>query len=343
MRSRLGVSVNACILCVALSLCFACESTAQQAVRPGKALPPISAPVMFDTPVADRILEAMQIFPQDNAWNADISAWPLHPKSRQIVESIGADKVFRGNPDMAFILVPPDQKRIALKINEYPDESDPGPFPLPDNAPIEGWPASYRRDQNLQVSLEDVQRDKLKQGGDRHVIVVDPHRGLLYEFFHTLRTDAGWQASQASIFDLTSNKLRPEGWTSADAAGLPIFPAIVRYDELARGQIDHALRVTVRRTQRAYVHPATHFASRLTDANLPRMGERLRLKADFNISNLSPQVQTICKALKKHGMLVADNGIEWAVSLAPDERIPSLHAELRKIKGADFEVVERPR
>src|ERR1041385_7308038 len=130
---------------------------------------------------------------------------------------------------------------------------------------------------------------------------------MLYEFFSTRKTERGWEAAQSSVFDLKANQLRPAGWTSADAAGLPIFPAIVRYDELQRGMVDHAMRVTVRRSRRAYVAPATHFASRLTDPNLPRMGERLRLKADFDISSFSPPVQAILKGLKKYGMLVADN------------------------------------
>jgi hypothetical protein len=137
--------------------------------------------------------------------------------------------------------------------------------------------------------------------------------------------------------------LRPDGWTSADAAGLPIYPAVIRYDELKAGRIDHALRVTVRNTRRAYVAPATHFASRQTDENLPRMGERLRLKAEYDLRGFSPEVQTILKGLKQYGMLVADNGIEWAISCAPDERIPALHEELRRVKGAAFEVVERPK
>jgi hypothetical protein len=157
------------------------------------------------------------------------------------------------------------------------------------------------------------------------------------------RTDAGWIASQASVFDLKSNRMRPDEWTSTDAAGLPLFPAIVRYDELKRGTVEHAMRVTIRKTRRAYVYPATHFASRLTDESLPRMGERFRLRSDFDIRRFSPEMQTILKGLKKYGMLVADNGIEWALSVAPDPRIPVLHEELRKIKGSDFEVVEPPR
>ena len=305
-----------------------------------RAQPPIHKPISFDTPEADAILQALQVFPPDNPWNQDVSRWPVHPNSANIIASIGASKPFRHNIDMGFILVPPDQKRVQVRLVEYPGESDPGPFPVPDNVPIEGWPAGYR---GKSVTLRDVQRDVLHEGGDRHAMVVDPARGILYEFYQMLRTDAGWQAAQASVFDLKSNKLRPAGWTSADAAGLPIFPAVVRYDELSRGMVEHALRVTVRRTRREYVLPATHFASRSTDPNLPRMGERIRLKAAYPIDGFSPNVQAILKGLKKYGMLVADNGLDWDISVAPDPRIPAMHEELRRIKGASFEVVEPPR
>jgi hypothetical protein len=305
--------------------------------------PAVKEPIPFHTEAADAIVGKMQIFPKDNPWHEDISQWKVAKDSAAIVKSIGFEKPLRYNTDMGFVLVPPDQKRVPLASLEYKDESDAGPYPIPDNIPIEGWPASYERElKDKQLSLDDVQRDKANLGGDRHAIVVDPKAGKLYEFFTLKRTDRGWIASQASIFDLNSNQLRPAGWTSADAAGLPIFPAIIRYDELKRGEIDHALRVTVRKTRRAYVYPATHFASRLTDANLPRMGERLRLKSDYNVSKFSPEVQTILKALKKHGMFVADNGLEWAISCAADPRIPVLHEELRKVKGEASEVVERP-
>lgn len=323
-------------LAVGLALTTA-VATAQREV------PKVKQPTLFNTPEADKVVAAMQIFPEDNPWNADISKWPLHADSAAIVASVGNDKPLRYNPDMTYVLVPPDQKRIDLKLVEYPDESDKGPFPLPDNVPIEGWPANYTRsaDKN-KTTLDDVQRDKLREGGDRHASVVDPAAGMLYEFYQLKKTDAGWQAAQSSIFDLKSNKLRPDGWTSTDAAGLPLFPAIIRYDELERGEIKHALRFTVRNSRRAYVAPATHFASRKTEKNLPRMGERFRLRADYDISGFSPYVQTILKALKKHGMFMADNGIEWAMSCAPDERIPVLHEELRRVKGSAFEVVVAP-
>lgn len=333
---------------VTAALLVLAETAAAQegkpAVKPGKTLPPIKEPILFNTTEADAVVAAMQVFPPDNPWNADVSQWPRHPDSDVIVASIGKDKPLRYNTDMAFVLVPPTHKTIALAVVEYPDESDKGPYPVPDNLPIEGWPANYSRDlADKKLTLADVQRDKLGLGGDRHAIVVDPAAGMLYEFFGTKRTDDGWQASCAAIFDLKTNKLRPDGWTSADAAGLPIFPAIIRADELKAGMVNHAMRVTVRNTRNAYVHPATHYASRKTDKHLPRMGERLRLKADYDISGFSPPVQAILKGLKKHGMFVADNGIEWALSCAPDERIPVLHEELRKVKGEAFEVVVAPK
>jgi hypothetical protein len=307
-------------------------------------MPMIDRPVSFATPEADVICSALEIFPSDNPWNLLVEDWPVHPNSNGIITTIGAGKPLRYNTDMAFVLVPPEQKRIPVKLVEYPDESDKGPFPVPDIIPIEGWPVTYSRDTRLRrTTLDDVQRDKLNENGDRHGIVVDPINRMLYEFYQLKKTDAGWQAACAATFDLKSNRLRPDGWTSSDAAGLPIFPAVIRHDELKRGVIDHAMRVTVRRTRRAYVYPATHFASKLTDENLPRMGERIRLKKDFDVSRFSPEVRTILTGLKRYGMLVADNGNEWAISCAPDPRIPVLHAELRKIKGSDFEVIVPPK
>jgi hypothetical protein len=306
-------------------------------------MPGVTKPVTFDTPEGDAILSALEVFPADSPWNLLVEDWPVHPHSKAIVGTVGPDKPFRYNPDMGFVLVPPNQRKVDVKLAAYANESDRGPYPVPDNVPIEGWPASFQRDPATRaLTLEDVQRGKPTLDADRHGIVVDPVGGKLYEFYKLTRTDAGWAAEQASVFDLKSNRLRPEGWTSADAAGLPIFPAVVRYDELKRGVVDHALRVTVRKTRRAYVYPSTHFASRLSDEDLPRMGERLRLRRDFDVSGFSPAVKTILVALKRYGMLVADNGIEWAVSVAPDPRIPVMNDEFRKVKGSDFEVVTPP-
>lgn len=307
-------------------------------------MPKIDRPVSFDTPEADAILAALEVFPPDNAWNLLVEDWPTHPNSKAIVAAVGADKPLRSNTDMAFVLVPPDQKRVPVKLVSYPDESDKGPYPVPDSVPIEGWPADFLRDPRRKaLTLDDVQRDRANAGGDRHALVVDPVNRVAYEFFEMKRTDAGWQAACAAAFDLKSNTPRPDGWTSADAAGLPIFPAVVRHDELKRGAVEHALRVTVPRTRKAYVHPATHFASRLTDESLPRMGERFRLRKDFDVSKFSPEVRVLLTALKRYGMLVADNGIAWAVSTAPDPRVPPMHEELRKVKGSDFEAVVPPK
>jgi len=306
-------------------------------------MPPITKPVLFNTPEADAILSALEVFPPDNPWNQVVEDWPLHPNSAKIIASIGPEKPMRYNPDMGFVLMPSDQKRVEVKLTEYSGESDPGPFPVPDNMPIEGWPVCAVRDASYQGwTLDDMQRDKGNRGGDRHGIVVDPVNRMLYEFFVAKKTDAGWEAAQSSVFDLKTNRLRPDGWTSADAAGLPIFPAVVRYDELKRGMVEHAMRVTVRNTRREYVAPATHYASRFENEEYPRMGERLRLRRDYDISSFSPEVQAILKGLKKYGMFVADNGIEWAISVAPDERIPVLHEELRRIQGSAFEVVVAP-
>jgi hypothetical protein len=293
-------------------------------------MPAITRPVMFNTPEADQILAALQVFPPDNPWNQDISKLPVHPNSEKMIAGIGADKRLAYNLDMSFTLVPPNQKRVPVRLVPYSDESDPGPYPIPDGAPIENWPLDGR-------TLADAQRGK--EDADRHVLVVDPVNRMLYEFYQGRKTDDGWQAACEATFDLKTNKLRPAGWTSADAAGLPIFPAVICFDECERGLVAHAMRFTVRRTRRAYVSPATHFASRLTDETLPRMGERFRLRPDFDVSGFSPHVQAILKGLKKYGMFVADNGGDWRLSVAPDRRIKGLD-ELRKLKGSDFQVVQ---
>lgn len=299
--------------------------------------PQITQPILFGTPESDAVLEKLQVFPPDNPWNADVSNWPLHPNSHAIIGSIGPTKPLHHNSDMNWVIVPPNQRLVPVKIVEYPGESDKGPFPVPDNLPIEDWPQGYK------ANLDGVQRDVLRRGGDRHAIIIDPTRGFLAEFYQMRKTETGWQCAQASLFDLKTNKLRPDGWTSADAAGLPIFPGTVRYDELQRGMVDHAIRVTVRATRKAYVAPATHHAGRSNDPNLPRMGERIRLRKDFPINGFSPTAQAILKGLKKHGMFVADNGMDWFISVSSDPRIAQMNAEFAKVKGSDFEVVVAPR
>ncbi|HEY6548061.1 MAG TPA: hypothetical protein VI589_09150 [Vicinamibacteria bacterium] len=303
-------------------------------------LPEIRKPVPWDTPEADAILAALQVFPADNPWNQDISGLPLHPDSKAMVESIGADKPLEYNLDMNFVILPKDFPRVPVKILDYPAESDPGPFPIPEDAPIENWPLLKNENTAaLPRSGQTLAQFQREAKGDRHLILVDPAAGKFHEFWQAHRTDEGWAASNAATFDLHTGALRPERWTSGDAAGLPIFPAIVRYDECARGLVEHAMRFTVRRTRRAYVLPATHWASPHRDKNLPRMGERFRLRKDFDVSGFPPHAQAILKGLKKYGMFVADNGSEWYMSISPDRRLEGLES-LHRVKGSDFEVVD---
>lgn len=282
-----------------------------------------------DEPVDAGDLSTLQVFPADNPWNADISAYPIHPDSDVLLASIGLNTglhpdfgtEWEGAPiGIPFVVVHDGQPFVPVSFY-YEDESDPGPYPIPPDAPIEGGPDS---------------------DGDRHVIALDVDNKLLYEMFDSHpHSDGSWDAGAGAIFDLTSNELRPAGWTSADAAGLPIFAGLVRYDEVVeRGEITHALRFTVSRTRRAYIPPATHYASSSTDPTLPAMGLRVRLRADFDISDFSPNVQVILRAMKKYGMFVADNGSNWYVSGAPDPRWDDDELrQLGQVKGRDFEVV----
>ncbi|MFO0863477.1 MAG: hypothetical protein U0744_02245 [Gemmataceae bacterium] len=298
-------------------------------------MPVVKKPISFLDPGAEAIDAALDTLPANNAINILTEDWPLHPNSKNIIGAIGKDLVFRYNLDMGYIFVPTSQKRVPLARVEYADESDKGPYPIPDEVPIEGWPVSYKG-----LTLPQVQAKK--EDADRHAIVIDPATHTLYEFYQLQKTAKGWEATQASIFDLKSNKLRPDGWTSTDAAGLPIYPLVVRFDELKRGVVDHALRVTVPRSRKEYVYPATHQAGHAADANLPRMGERIRLKKDIDLSKFSKDAQTILRAAQRYGMLVADNGIAWAVSVAPDPRIPNMNEEFRRLRGSDFEVIAAP-
>lgn len=310
-------------------VCLASLFAQDPATKAKPVLPEIKEPVMFNTPEADKIMAAVQMFPANNPWNEDISKLPVAKNSAAIIASMGAEKRLGFNRDMSFIIVPPNQKRVDVKIVDYAGESDRGPYPVPDNAPIEDWPANGK-------TLEDIQRNGR---GDRHMLVLDPVNGKLFEFYIARRTDAGWQCAQASLFDLNGNTLRPNGWTSSDAAGLPVLPAVPRFEECEAGAVRHALRVTARRTRRAYVYPATHYASRSNDANLPRMGERFRLKADVDISGFAPHARAIAQALKTYGMFMADNGQDWLISTAPDARLKGLD-DLRNLRGKDFEVVQ---
>jgi hypothetical protein len=266
------------------------------------------------------------IFPPDNPWNTDISGAPVDPLSDAYLASIGLDTGlhpdFGANPDygIPFVVVDEGQPLVPITF-DYADESDPGPYPIPDDAPIEGGPGAT---------------------GDRHVIVIDESTHTLYEVFAAERLADGWHGGSGATWDLRSNALRPDGWTSADAAGLPIFPGLVNADEVvALGEIDHALRFTARSTQRAYAHPARHFASSSTDPTLPPMGLRVRLKADFDESDFPEDCRVILRALKKYGMFLADNGSDWYVSGTSDPRWnDGTLRELRNVRGRDFEAIE---
>jgi hypothetical protein len=277
-------------------------------------------------------LHGKQLFPSDNPWNQDISSLPVDPNSANLISSIGLNTglhpdfgtVYNGAPNgIPYVVVAGPQPRVAINYTAYGDESDPGPYPVPPGAPIEGGPNST---------------------GDRHVLVIDRDNWKLYELGYAfpLNNDANWNANCGAIFDLNSNALRPAGWTSADAAGLPIFPGLVRYDEVfEQGVISHALRFTVHDSRRAYVSPGRHWASTNTSPNLPPMGMRVRLKAAFDISGFSPAMQVILRAMKKHGMIVADNGSNWYISGAPDPRWNDNELNtLKSIKGSNFEVVQ---
>jgi hypothetical protein len=261
-----------------------------------------------------------QTFPANNIWNSDISQLPVIPNSTNYIASIGADAPLLHNFRFPYTVVPGNQPKVRVSFSNA-DASDLGPYPIPPNAPIEGGRESR---------------------GDRHVIVINRDTCQLYEMFdsHT-QYDGSWQAGSGATWDLHSNALRPAGWTSADAAGLPIFPGLVRYEEVASGNINHALRFTVSHSQSAYLWPARHFASSSTNPNLPPMGLRLRLKADFDISSFPPQSRIILTALKRYGMMVADNGSSWVISGASDNRWDDEDlGSLRRISGSDFEAVD---
>jgi hypothetical protein len=245
------------------------------------------------------VIEGCQVFPADNEWNRNVAADAVDPRSAQYMAAMngGAQKLHpdfggAGEYGIPWIAVSASQEKVPMTF-DYDEDSDPGPYPIPAHAPIEGGPDS---------------------GGDRHILVLDKDNCRLYETFDTWKEGAGWRAGSGAIFDLGSNALRPRYLTSADAAGLPILPGLIRHDEIKAGKINHALRFTVRRTQRAFVHPATHFASVHTDPALPPLGLRVRLKKDFDISGFSQTAQIILTAMKEYGMFLADNGADWFIT-----------------------------
>jgi hypothetical protein len=273
---------------------------------------------------------ACSVFPASSPWNQRIDKLPVAPNSARIVAAIGIDDnvhadfgsgLWEGGPIGIPITVVRSTQAKSRVAFEYADESDKGPYPIPANVAIEGGRAS---------------------DGDRHALIVDRDRCKLYELFALYPTSGGgWKAGSGAIFDLRSNKLRPAGWTSADAAGLAILPGLARYEDVARGRIDHALRFTVNDTRRAYVWPARHFASDKTDPDLPPMGARFRLKRSYDISGFPRQARIVLQALKEYGMILADNGSNWYVSGAPHPKWSNaeLHT-LHSVRGSAFELVD---
>jgi hypothetical protein len=307
----------ACLFGLAFALLFLCGLSAAPRAAEAATLG-VGSPIPF------------ALFPIDNPWNTRVDTLPVDPRSATYLSSMGLSTglhadfgtTWDGAPNgIPYVTVSGTQKKVPVSF-DYADESDPGPYPIPSNAPIEGGPSS---------------------DGDRHVLVLDVDDQKLYELYAAYpQSNGSWKAGSGAVFDLTSNATRPAGWTSADAAGLPILPGLVRYDEaVTKSVIDHALRFTVARTQDTYLYPATHEASDSSDPDLPPMGLRVRLKAGFDISGFSPEVRAILQALKTYGMMVADNGSNWYVSGAPDERWSDddLH-ELGRVTGSDFEVVD---
>ncbi len=273
-------------------------------------------------------------FPADNIWNARVDALPVHSRSAQYVSHIGASATVHADLGsgvwppgstspigIPYVVVGAGQPDVPIQFTSWPGESDPGPYPVPGNAPVEGG---------------------LSSSGVRHVIVVDSADCMLYELFYAFPNgDGSWRAANGARYNLRSNTLRPAGWTSADAAGLPIYPGLVRYDEVASGVIRHAIRFTAPETQASYVWPARHEASNINDPAYPPMGQRFRLKASFDTSGMSHQARVIAEAMKTYGIILADNGSPWYISGAPDERWDNdvLH-ELDAIEGSDFEAVD---
>lgn len=314
------------VLALAGILLIACASAQGPATEsPGTESPVTAGPAIAGCPV----------FPADHAWNVRVDALPRHPASDAYVAAIGADAVVHpdfgaglwkgGAIGIPFDVVGPMQATVAVAFDDA-DESDPGPYPIPPGAFVEGASAPGRP----------------ANGGDRHVLVLQAGTCTLYELFDAERQgDGSWTAGSGAVFDLRGYDLRPDGWTSADAAGLPILPGLVRYDEVAAGAIRHALRFTAPRTRRAYVWPARHFASSDTDPALPPMGQRFRLRADADLSGFSPQALVIARALQRYGMILADNGSAWFVSGAPDDRWnDEALRDLKRLRGHDVEAVD---
>ncbi len=293
-------------------------------------LQPLSTPVAtspdpvgaFQPSAGGPVLGGCQVFPSNNPWNENVSKLPVDPNSNAYISRINSFRQFLhpdfgSNPSygIPYTVVPKSQPFVPITFNAYGDESDPGPYPVPLNAPVES-------------------------GSDHHVLVLNSGNCHLYEMYAAQQTGSGWTCASGAVFNLNSDALRPDGWTSADAAGLPILPGLVRYGEVAAGVINHALRFTVNETQNGFIHPATHEAG-VNNPNDPPTGLRLRLNASFNLAPFHGEALVILTALKKYGMIVADNGSSWYISGATDPRWNDTDLDqLKSVPGSAFEAVD---
>lgn len=313
-------------------------------------LPVVTSPLLFNTTNADAVVSAMQIFPITNPWNENVSHLPVLTNSDAMIAQIMSDlsssrRTLIAFEEMNFVLVPDSQPRQPINFFNYADQSDldggtspNGLYPIPSNLPIEEWPA-----QTGSQTLAQWQTNN--DGSDRHAIVAEPGSGFIWETWETQLTGTNWEASNGAKFNLNTNAIRPAGWTSGDAAGFPMFPALVRYDEAERGMVEHACRLVVKRSRyNNYIYPATHYAAPATNTsvNLPSMGQRLRLKSSFVIpATWTKEEKAVLLALKKYGAMVADNGNFFSISVTPDNRWPAnCFDDFTSISITDFEVIQ---
>ena len=346
MKRIIGAAV------LSLGLVIAQAERINQEGRILGALPVVTNALLFNTTNADAVLSAMQIFPVTNPWNEDISDRPVLTNSDAMMAQISNDllssrRTLRAFKEMNFVIVPDNQPTVSINFFDYPSQSDldggtspNGHYPIPSNMPIETWPSETEGQ-----ALLDWQQDTSNWGGDRHSIIVKPGAGFIWETWQAKLVGNNWEASNGAKFNLNTNGLRPAGWTSGDAAGLPMFPALPRFDECERGVIEHALRIVVKRTRyNNYIYPATHWASSATNTsvNLPSMGQRLRLKSSFVIpANWTKQEKAVLVALKKYGAFVADNGNFFSISVTPDDRWPAdCFNRLSTVGITNFEAIQ---
>jgi len=309
-------------------------------------VPVVTNAVLFDTNRADAVVSAMQIFPLTNPWNECISNRPVLSNSAAMIAQIMIDlhtnrAVLTPEFEMNYVLAPDNQPLVPIQFITYAEDSDLnggtypyGLYPIPTNMPIESWPVG--------TGGQTLYQWQTNTGGDRHSIVVQPGAGFSWETWEAQRVGTNWQAANGAIFNLNTNGLRPAGLTSGDAAGFPLFPALVRFDEAERGMVEHACRLVVAKSLKAYIYPATHFASSLTNGNYPAMGQRLRLKSTFTVpSSWTKEEKAVLAGLKKYGAMVADNGNYFSISITPDDRWPlGCFDDLTSISATNFEVIQ---